>query len=495
MPEASGSQAAGRVRAVGLWLGPLLALACYAALGASSLDEPARRLAAVVVLMATWWITEAVPLAATALLPLALFQPLDIAPMRQAASAYSEPVIFLFLGGFMLGKALERWGAHRRLALHVILRVGARPKQIVAGVMIATVLLGCFVSNTATAVMMLPIVSSIAALAGGDDPDAPEARRYAACLLLGMAWSASIGGMATLTGTPPNGIFAGFMADQYDVHISWGRWLPIGAPVTLILLPLAWAILVYIAQPVRIGAIPGGRAHIRAMLEGMGRPARGEKLTGLVFASVAGAWVLHAPLTALLNRGRVGADRFIGWHDAAIAMLGAVALFVLPAGRGERVLDWKSAEKIPWGVLILFGGGLAVSSAFSTTGLDAWLGGHIAGLGTPPLLLALVCIVLLIQGVGELTSNTATVSTMLPVVASIAVGMGFEPGPLLLAVALTASCGFMLPVATPPNAIIFSTGKLTIMDMVKAGLWMNLASTIVIVLYVWLLGARLMPSM
>ncbi len=494
MAERAESQAMGRVRSLGVWLGPATAIACYAALGASSLDEPARRLAAVVLLMAIWWITEAVPLAVTALLPLALFQPLGIAPMRQTASAYSEPVIFLFLGGFMLGRAMERWGAHQRLALHVILRVGTRPKQIVAGIMIATVLLGCFVSNTATAVMMLPIVSSIGVLAAGDNPDSPEAKRFGACLLLAMAWSASIGGMGTLTGTPPNGIFAGFMADQYGVQISWGRWLLIGGPVALMLLPLAWAILVYIAQPVRIAAIPGGRAHVRSMLDGMGRPSRGEKLTGVVFACVAVAWVLHAPITSMLNRGRVGADRFLGWSDAAIAMLGAVVLFLLPAGKGERLLDWPTAEKIPWGVLILFGGGLAVSSAFSNTGLDAWLGGRISGLGSPPALVALVCIVLLVQWLGELASNTATASAMLPVIASVATGMGFEPGPMLLAVALTASCGFMLPVSTPPNAIVFSTGRLTIMDMVKAGLWINLTSAAVITLYTWLLGPRLLPG-
>ncbi len=487
MAETDEAQAAGGVRAVGVWLGPLLAIACYVALGASSLDEPARRLAGVVVLMAVWWITEAIPLAATALLPLVLFHPLGIATIRQAAGPFADPVIFLFMGGLMLGKALESWGAHRRLALHVILAVGTGPRQIVAGVMIAAALLSAFVSNTATAVMMLPIVTSIAILAGGADPDGPAERRYSACLLIGLAWACSIGGMATVTGSPPNGILVGFLNERGD-PMSWGGWLRIGLPVTLILLPLAWLILVFVATPVRIGAIEGGRAHMRALLERMGRPARGEKLVMAVFALAALVWVLHGPLTARLNAGRAPDDRFVGVHDAVIAIGAAAVLFLLPAGAGRRVLDWKTAERIPWGVLLLFGGGLSLASAFGTTGLDVWLGGVLAGMGSPAPVVVLLCVTGLIVFMTELTSNTATTSTMLPVLAAAADGMGMDARPLVIAAAMSASCAFMLPVATPPNAIVFGSGRVTIRQMAGAGLWMNLVSIGVITGYLALVG-------
>lgn len=485
------TQQASRVQTVGLLLGPLAGVGAYLSLGGADLSEPGRRLAGVAVLMALWWITEAVPLAATALLPVVLFHPLGIAPIRQAAAGFADPVIFLFMGGLMLGQALERWGAHRRLALHVILGVGTSPRRIVAGVMLAAALLSAFVSNTATAVMMLPIVASVAAFAGGDDPDAPDARRYAACLMIGLAWAASIGGMATVTGSPPNGILVGFMADQLDDPIGWGQWLAIGLPITAVLLPLAWVILVFVATPVRIGAIPGGRAHVRSMLERMGRPSRGEKLTLAVFALTAVAWIAHGPVTKWLNEGRVGPARFAGLHDAAIAIGAATLLFALPAGGGRRVLDWRSAERIPWGVLLLFGGGLSLASAFGATGLDVWLGGRLASIGSPAPILVVLAVTALIVFMTELTSNTATTSTMLPVLAAAAEGMGVDARPLVVAAALSASCAFMLPVATPPNAIVFSSGRLTIREMATAGLWMNLVSIVVITLYVGLLGSRL----
>lgn len=492
MNEVSSPPAAPPVQTVGVWLGPALAVACYLLLGPAAMDEPARRLASVVVLMAVWWITEAIPLAATALIPIVLFHPLGIAPVRSAAAPYADPVIFLFMGGLMLGRAMERWGAHRRLALKVILGVGTGPRQIVAGVMLAAALLSAFVSNTATAVMMLPIVASIAVLAGGERPDNPQARRYSACLLIGLAWACSIGGLATVTGSPPNGILAGFMTDRLDTQVTWGGWLKIGLPVTLLLLPAAWVILVFVATPVRIGAIPGGRRHVRDLLVRMGPPSRGEKITLAVFALTALAWILHAPVTARLNAGRAGDDRFTGLHDAAIAIGAAAVLFLLPAGRGRRVLDWKTAEGIPWGVLLLFGGGLSLASAFGATGLDTWLGGQLAGMGSPAPIVAVLGVTGLIVFMTELTSNTATTSTMLPVLAAAAEGLGIDAKPLVIAAALSASCAFMLPVATPPNAIVFGSGSLTIRQMAAAGLWMNLVSIAVITLYVGLLGSRML---
>lgn len=491
MEGSVGTHGGGRLRLAGAWLGPALALACYALLSGSGMDEPARRLAGVAVLMAVWWITEAAPLAATALLPLMLFQPLGIARMRDAAAPYADPVIFLFMGGLMLGKALERWGAHRRLALRVILGVGMGPRRVVAGVMIAAAILGMFVSNTATAVMMLPIATSIAGLVTGDSEGSEESRRYAACLLIGLAWACSIGGMATVTGSPPNGILVGFLADRTGSPVAWADWLWVGLPMTWLLLPLAWAILVFVSLPVRVRTIPNGREHVREMLRALGPASRGEKLAMAVFALTAAGWVLHQPVTAWVNRAMPGAG-FAGLHDAAVAVAGALALFLLPAGGGRRVLDWETAERIPWGVLLLFGGGLSLASAFGATGLDVWIGGGLARMGEPPSVVAVGTVTALINLMTELTSNTATTSTMLPVVAAAAEAMNLPAKPLLIATALSASCAFMLPVATPPNALVFASGRVSIGQMVRAGVWMNLACVLVITAFVTLFGERLL---
>jgi len=494
--ETGGIERSGFPARLGLWLGPALAILIYVLLGSATLDEPARRLAGVTVLMAVWWITEAIPLPATAMLPLVLFHPLNIQPMGDATRGYAHHLVFLFMGGLFLGQALERWGAHRRLALSVILMVGTSPRRIVAGIMLAAALLSAFVSNTATAMMMLPIVTSIALLAGGDAPDRPEARSYATCLLLGLAYASSIGGAMTITGTAPNGILIAYLRDSQGTTIGWGRWLWFGVPLVMVLLPITWLVLVFVASPVRIGAIPGGRAHIRGLLDRMGKPSRGEILAIGTFALTALLWISHKPITARLNDwltdgGKEGTP-LTGLHDTAIAIGGATLLFLLPAGKGRRVLDWKSAERIPWGVLILFGGGLSLAGAFGATGLDEWLGGLMAGAkGLHPLLI-LLGVTTLIVFMTELTSNTATTSTMLPVLGAAAIGLGVQAQPLVVAAAVAASCAFMLPVATPPNAIVFSSGRVSIRAMMRAGLWLNIASITVISGLVWFLGGRLL---
>ncbi len=492
MDEASSTKDAGAVPGVGLWLGPVLGVAAYVFLGSADLEEPARRLAAVTALMAVWWITEAIPLPATAMLPLVLFHPLGIQPIGDATRGYAHPLVFLFMGGLFLGQGLERWGAHRRLALSVVLLVGTSPRRIVAGIMLAAALLSAFVSNTATAMMMLPIVTSVALLAGGDDPDRPEAKSYATCLLLGLAYASSIGGAMTLTGTAPNGILSAYMRDELGTPIGWGQWLRLGVPLVAILLPITWIMLVFVSSPVRIEQIPGGRAHIRGLLDRMGRPSRGEVLAIGTFVLTALLWITHEPLTDWLNSGRAEDDRIIGLRDAAIAIGGASLLFLLPAGRGRRVLDWTSAERIPWGVLILFGGGLTLAGAFGATGLDQWLGGLMSGAGGVHPLLILLGVTALIVFMTELTSNTATTSTMLPVLGSASVGLGVQAQPLVIAAAVAASCAFMLPVATPPNAIVFSSGRVTIRSMMKTGLWLNIASVTVIAGLVWFFGGLLL---
>ncbi|MFK7882913.1 MAG: DASS family sodium-coupled anion symporter [Phycisphaerales bacterium] len=494
--ESGGVHHAGVVAGLGLWLGPTLAVLVYVLLGSATLEEPARRLAAVTVLMAVWWITEAIPLSATAMLPLVLFHPLNIQPIGDATGGYAHPLVFLFMGGLFLGQALERWGAHRRLALSVILLVGTSPRRIVAGIMLAAALLSAFVSNTATAMMMLPIVTSIALLAGGDEPNRSEAKSYATCLLLALAYSSSIGGTMTITGTAPNAILSAYMRDELGTAIGWGQWLKFGVPLVAILLPITWLVLVFVASPVKIAEIPGGRAHIRGLLERMGRPNRGELLAMGVFLLTALLWITHKPVTDRLNAwltngGKEGVG-VTGLNDTAIAIGATVLLFLLPAGRGKRVLDWKTAERIPWGVLILFGGGLSLAGAFGVTGLDQWLGGLMAGAkGLHPLII-LLGVTTLIVFMTELTSNTATTSTMLPVLGAAAVGLGIQAQPLVIAAAVAASCAFMLPVATPPNAIVFSSGRVTIRSMMKAGVWLNIASITTIAGLVWFLGGRLL---
>jgi len=476
-----------RTRDLGLLLGMLIALAVYFMLGPrTGLDENARRLGAMVVLMACWWVTEAIPLATTALIPILAFPILGILPIDQTAAPYAHKLIFLFMGGLMLGAGLERWGAHKRLALHVILIVGTSPRRIIAGVMIAAAILSAFVSNTATAMMMLPIVLSIGDLAAGEDPDTPDARRFTTCLLLALAYGCSIGGLATLTGTPPNGFLAGFLDQEFGIQMTYARWLRFGIPLTAVLLPLSWIYLVFVALPVRLGAVPGGRASIRARLTALGRITTPELLACSIFTLTAILWITHSWIENAFSLPRV--------DDASIAIGGALLMFAMPVDRTlqTRVLSWKQAERIPWGILILFGGGLALAQGVTQTGLDSWIGTQIGSAGNPGELPMLGGVTTLVVFLTEITSNTATTSALLPVIAAVAEGLHIDPTLLLIAAAVGASCAFMLPVATPPNAIVFSSGRISIRQMAFAGFGLNLVCIVVITLMVWGLAPRLL---
>mgnify|MGYP005840456525 CR=1 FL=1 len=480
------------VHDIGLLAGPVLAIGVYLFLGGfPELSEDGRRLAGVATLMAVWWVSEAIPLAATALLPIVCFPVLGIVGITDTGARYGHPLIFLFMGGLMLGKGLERWGAHRRLALYIILLVGTSPRRIVAGVMIAAALLSAFVSNTATAMMMLPIVGSIGILAAGEDrkeddgedelPNDPEhTSRFHTCLLLALAYGCSIGGISTIMGTPPNGFMAGFLRQQLDIDMTYARWLGMGVPLTAVLLPVAWAYLVYLAMRVQIRTIPGGKRHIRERLRDLGKMGAGERLAVSIFALVALLWITHGWLTPRLGLPAL--------DDAAIAIFGALLMFAVPVNRErtKRVLDWSHAEQIPWGILILFGGGLALAQGVTDTGFDKWIGQQIAGLGNPGELGMLTGTSALIIFLTEITSNTATTSTMLPVLAAAAESLSISPAKLVIVAAVSASCAFMLPVATPPNAIVFASGRVTIRQMAGVGFGLNLIAIVVISLMVWL---------
>ncbi|MBB4005254.1 MAG: DASS family sodium-coupled anion symporter [Aurantimonas endophytica] len=434
------------------------------------LSPEAWAVVAVAALMIVWWITEAVPVPVTALLPLALFPFLGARSMGEAASPYADPVIFLFMGGFILAKAMERWGLHRRVALNIVSRTGSRQHNVVGGFMIATAFCSMWVSNTATTVMMLPIALSVAELL---DPEGRTDSKFSIALLLGVAYAASIGGVATLIGTPPNALLAGSLNQAYGYDLGFGRWMLIGLPVAIVMLLISWLLLTRFVVRLSTGEIEGATTLIGSELAGLGKWSRAEVLVGIVFVVTAFLWVFRTSLQSILPN----------LNDSSIAIAAAVILFLLPSGRkpGEAVLDWGTAAKLPWGILLLFGGGLSLASAVAGTGLDQWIGEALGSTASYLPLIGLVALVtLVILLLTEFTSNTATAATFLPLVAALSLTLGENPLMLAVPAALAASMAFMLPVATPPNAIVFASGKMSIPTMAKIGVWHNLAALIVI---------------
>lgn len=467
---------------VGLFLGPLLFAAMLLLPAPAGMPAAAWRTAAVAVLMAAWWITEAVPIPATALLPLALFPLLGVAPMEATAAPYANPVIWLFLGGFMIAIAIERCGLHRRLALGILRVVGTRPAHLIGGFMLATAFLSMWISNTATVLMMLPMALSIVALVdreageGGADP------HFAVALLLGLAYAANIGGMGTLIGTPPNALLAGFMGETLGVRIGFGEWMLLGVPLVAVALPLCWLLLVRVLHPVGAVQIAGGAEVIGREARALGPISRAEWTVAVITALTAASWIFRP----LLERVAPGIN------DTSIAIGGALLLFMVPVSwrRGEFPLTWQAAETLPWSVLLLFGGGLSLAAAIQQTGLARWIGEAMRGIGGWPVLLVVVAVTTVVIFLTELTSNTATAAAFLPVVAALAAGIGAAPLGLAVPTALAASCAFMMPVATPPNAIVYAGGRMTIAQMARAGLWLNLLMIVLITAAVFLLMPR-----
>ncbi len=431
------------------------------------------------ILMAIWWMTEAIPISATALLPLALFPLLGIADIRAAAVPYANPLVFLFLGGFLIAAGMERWNLHRRLALRIIAMMGPRPYAILAGFMIAAAFLSMWVSNTATALMMLPIGLSVAELVRR--ADSKEVEHFTIGLMLVIAYSCSIGGIATLVGTPPNAFFAGFMLETYDVSIGFVEWMQVGVPMALIALPVMYFVVTRVVYPIKIREIPGGAAFIDSELAAMGRMSRPEKMVMVLFIAAAVLWMTRPLLAPMIP----------GLSDAGIAMGVGILFFLLPVDVPKRVflLEWNDAERLPWGLLILFGGGLSLAAAINDTGLAAWLGAQAGLIENWPVFLIILAIATTIILLTELTSNIATVAAFLPIVASIGVGLGESPLVFAVPAVLAASCAFMLPVATPPNAIVYSSEYVTIPRMARAGILLN----VLFVFLVSLIAYALLP--
>ena len=462
--------------------GPSVSFALLIASPPDGLSTKGWAIAAIALWMAIWWMTEAIPLAATALLPLVLFPMLGIDDLSSISQSYAHPLVFLFLGGFLLARAVTVWGLDRRIALQVLHLCGPGPRRIMAGIMLVTAFLSMWVSNTATAMMMLPIALSIIAAIHGSGERGEST--FPTALLLAVAYAASIGGMGTLVGTPPNALFAAYMANSQGMEIGFAQWMVIGLPLVMLLLPLAWLCLV------RTFRVPSrqsehGASAIESLRNELPPISPAERMVAAVVGAVAVCWVGRPLLEDVWPDA--------GVSDPGIALVGAIVLFAIPVDlrQGRFLLNWNEAATIRWDVLILFGGGLALAATVADSDLTAWLAERLAGLGAYPVLVALCVLGLLMVVVGELASNTAMAAVFLPLAGVTAVAMGEPAWSLALPAALFATLGFMLPVGTPPNAVVFGSGVLSIKDMVRAGAILDLAGVFVVAAFVTLFGEAL----
>ena len=469
---------------VGLVLGPVLAALLFVLPAPDALTPEAWSVVAVAAWMATWWATEAIPVPATSLLPLVLLPLLGVMGVREAAAPYASPVIFLLLGGFIIAMGIQRWNLHRRIALHILLAFGRHPSALVGGFMLAAALLSMWVSNTATTLMLLPIALSVAEQVLGKGS---TRHPFTICLILGVAYAASIGGLGTIIGTPPSAFVVQLVADTQGIDISFLEWMAFGIPIVALMLPMTWYVLTHWVFRFEPETVTGGDEVVRRELEAMGPITTPEIRTAVVFAVAAVSW-----MSLLLLRKIPGLEAL---SNMGIAVMGAVAMFLVPSGSksepGSFLLDWDAAVKLPWGVVLLFGGGLSLAAAIQATGLAVWLGDGLSVLTTFHMIVLIGALVALIIFLTELTSNTATVAAIVPVLAAIAGAADFAPILLAAPAAMAGSCAFMLPVATAPNAIVFATGHVTIPQMVKAGFRLNLIGIAVITLVCYTLVPRI----
>ncbi len=475
---------------LGLALGPLLFILTMTLISpgdpAAGMSAEARAVLASTLWIAVWWITEAIPIAATSLLPIILLPLAGGLDIHTTTKAYGHPMIFLFIGGFMIAVAIERWHLHRRIAMKIIAAMGAGSSRMILGFMLATALLSMWISNTATAMMMVPIGLAIvtqlnAFQARQSEDDGFHPTVFGKALMLSIAYAASIGGMATLIGTPPNLVFLGIVKQIYNVEISFVQWMYFGAPVSMLLLLICWFYLTRFAFPLRHQRIPGSQAEIARQLAALGKMTREERRVLMVFGLTALAWITRSFILS----------KFIpGINDTVIAIAGALSLFLISAPNhpGEKLLDWESAVRLPWGIVLLFGGGLAIAAGFKSSGLAEWIGAQFHLLHGISYIIILLLVIAAINFLTEITSNTATATIILPILSALALALDVHPFGLMIAATVAASCAFMLPVATPPNAVVFGSGELEIGDMVKAGIWMNLISIVLLTLlvYFWL---------
>ncbi len=470
------------IQKVGLVLGLLFFTTPLLIASPEGMSTAAWHTTGIALLLAAWWATEVLPIPVTSLLPLLLFPAFGIMTAAESVAPYARPTIFLLLGGFIIATALARWNLHRRLALNILTRVGDNPAALIGGFMVATAAMSMWISNTASAIMMIPIALSLAGEVVKDNNQKHQG--FVLCLILGIAYSASIGGLGTPIGTPPNLFVVSFMRETYGMEISFLTWMMFGLPTVIVMVPLAWFVLTKWAYPFDLHDAPVAHNLLKDELKAMGPMSKPERRVAMVFLLIAASWVLRVPVQKNL-------EVLLWLNDAMIAVGGAILLFMVPSGcrieKNTALLDWKTANEIPWGVLLLFGGGLSLAASVKASGLAVWLGTAMSGLGTMPLIVIVLSLVILVIFLTELTSNTATVATLLPVLAALAVTTGIDPMMLFTPVALAASCAFMLPVATAPNAVIYSTGKVTIPQMANAGFRLNLVGIIAVTTLSYLL--------
>lgn len=430
--------------------------------------------------VATWWILEVVPIAVTALLPIILFPLTGALSVSETTASFGHRYIFLYIGGFIIAIAIERWNLHRRIALNIINLIGTNVKSIILGFMVATAFLSMWISNTATSVMMLPIgVAIISQLKDNPDTVEDENRIFGKALMLAIAYSASIGGLATLIGTPPNLVLASIVQEIYDIEITFSQWLMFGLPISIGMLFLCWKYLTSFAFTFKQKGFPGGKAEIQRQLHSLGKMSKEERVVLIVFAATAVAWISRS---FLLNRFLPELD------DTIIAVVAAIVLFLLPAYQERRpLITWKEAVNLPWGILLLFGGGLALAEGFKSSGLAVWIGQQMTSLEHVSLFVLLLILIAAVNFLTEITSNLATTAMLLPILAPLALAIGVHPYMLMVGATVAASFAFMLPVATPPNAVVFGSGYLSIPDMVRAGFLMNMMSIILLTLLTYFL--------
>ncbi len=464
----------------GFWVGLLLFMICYIIPPPAGLSQEGWIVASVTMLMAAWWATEAVPVAITALLPLTLFPLLGIADIKTAGLPYANPNIYLFMGGFILALGIEASGLHKRLALKMLVLVGSSGAKLVGGFMLASALISMWVMNTATTLMLLPIGLAVCASVSQTIPNMSSRNRksFEVSLLLGIAYAATIGGMSTLVGTAPNIIFAGFMLETYGIEISFIDWMRLAVPMSLIMLIASWYAITSFVYPVNFKSTQETSMKLKSMLDELGALSQDEKKVLIIFCFAALAWMFRKLINLIPG--------FELLTDAGVALLIALLFFVIPSSvHKNNLLTWEQANKLPWGLLILFGGGLSLAAQIGASGLGEWIGGGLAVLQSVKPLVLVICVATLIIFLTEITSNVATTSTFLPVVGAVAVSIGILPISLTIPVVLAASCAFMLPVATPPNAIVYGSNKFSIPDMIRAGIALNIIGIILVTIFAY----------
>ena len=458
---------------IGLFAGPLFFLVILIA-GPSADSVKVIALAA---WMITWWVTEAVPIPVTALLPMILFPLLGLFSIQESTAPYASPIVFLFMGGFIIAIGLEKHNLHTRIALNLVRLTGSKANGIILGFMIATAFLSMWISNTATTVMMLPIAISVISLIEDNDPKIKGTKGYrlfALGLLLSIAYAANIGGTATIIGTPPNVVLVGYIKQFYNIDLEFSRWLLIGLPISITLIGITFLLITRVIFPNRLGKISGSEELVKNQLKKLGTYSKEEKLVTVVFASTAAGWIFRQPLNNL-----IGANLL---NDTLIAMSGGLLMFLVPVNfrKGQFILNWKDMKRLPWGILILFGGGLTLAKGMESSGIIQQIGDAFSqgsALNYTMLLILLTAVMLFMT---ELMSNVALTTIFVPVVLGIANGIEIEPLYLAIPVTLASSCAFMMPISTPPNAIVFSSGHIHMRDMMKIGFWLNLVSIVIL---------------